>query len=142
MKRLTAELNKKQQECERNLSSAVKENAKQQEEINELKHEITNYEAIVADNNNLNRQLQDELAKCQGSKLHKLGSSVRQNTGPTSSDRQNPGPTSSDRQNTGPTSTVRQNSGLTSSSVRRSVKSGSRRSSNLMKPKPGVKHNQ
>jgi hypothetical protein len=117
MKLLTDELNMKQQGCEHDLSIVVDENAKKQDEINELKHEITNYEAIVADSNKINRELQDELAQCQGSKSRKLGSSGRlQNT------------SSRGRQHTGLTST-----GPTSSSINRSVKSGSRRSSNLIR---------
>jgi hypothetical protein len=93
--------------CERDLSISVDDNAKKHDEINKLKHAITNYEAIVAHNNKINQELQDELAQCQGSKSRKLGSSARlQNS--SSSGRQHTGLTS-----TGPSS----------------VKSGSRRSS-------------
>ncbi len=107
MKRLIDALNMKQQGCERDLSISVDDNAKKQDEINELKLAISNYERIAAHDNKINRELQDELAQCQGSKSRKLGSSARlQNS--SSSGRQHTGLTS-----TGPSS----------------VKSGSRRSS-------------
>lgn len=123
----TDELKKQNEGCARDLSVLATQNAKQHLEINELKHTIQNYERIAADSNKLNRDLQDELVKCQGSKSRKQGSSKRlQNS--SSSVRQQTGLTSTGYQSTGLTST-----GPTSSSVRRSVKIGSRRPSKLIR---------
>ena len=105
--------------CEHDLSVAVVENEKQQTEINELKRTITNYERIAARDNKINQELQDELVQCRGSKLRKLGSSGRQNTGPTS--------------------TVLQTDSPTIPVGLRSVKSGSRRPSKLISPNPELK---
>ncbi len=74
------ELTNKLSGCKRNLPILVTQNAKQHDEINELKHIIQNYERIAADSDKLNRELQDELAQCQGSKSRKQGSSGRRSS--------------------------------------------------------------
>lgn len=116
------ELTNKLSGCEHNLPILVTQNAQQQQEINALKHTIQNYERIAADSDKLNRELQDELAQCQSSKSRKLGSSGRRGTNLHSQA----------LHTVGPTSQISQHTGLTSSSVRRSVKSGSRRTSKLI----------
>ncbi len=123
MKRLINELNLKQQGCESDLSIAIDENTKQHEEINELKNTIQNYERIAADSDKTNRELLDELVQCQGSKSRKQGSSGRRSTNLHSQAL----PT------VGPAGQISQHTGLTSSSGRRMVKSGSRRTSKLIR---------
>ena len=97
-------------------------NADLNKEIAELKHSINNYDAILTDSNKLNLQLQDELLQCQGSKSRKHVSSGRRSTGPSQAF-----PT------VGPAGQISQRTSIPSSSGRRSVKSGSRRTSKLIR---------
>lgn len=58
--------------CESDLVHANDYSYKQQEEINELKAQLKNYERIIEDSNKTNRDLQDELVKCEGRQSRKL----------------------------------------------------------------------
>jgi len=79
IKNLTSQVNG----CESDLAHANGYSDKQQTEINELKAQIHNYQRILEDSNKTNRDLQDELVKCEGSQSHKLsrGSSRSQKSG-------------------------------------------------------------
>jgi hypothetical protein len=68
IKNLTLQVNG----CESDLAHANSDSDRQQEEINELKAQIHNYERIIEDSNKTNRDLQDKLVKCEGSQARKL----------------------------------------------------------------------